>query len=330
MRIQDGQSSAEEATVQLECDRQVYGVESLYFRGKERTVHLLHTRAQQDCHSKKNWLGRKRLHYIETITDVEKQACNTIQGLFDMLATKFQPQFSETIKSLQFRKLCRSKDESAEEWMGWLWMATADCGYKEVDRQLKVQLIHGLNDKIMLDEIIRELTSRTGNVQPTSNDLLVLAKRVKAQRVQVSVLNDITKTKAFNKVKKETEPKNSWEEKCMLQYTKDSCADTAGEVTHQGNAQCMEKCVQHVARLGTSGKCAGAKETVQFMKIVSINSLYVNRKWSIIMAKLEMQEGNTALEIPYKIDTGSEGNLMPLCIFQKLFANIREEQLKEQ
>ena len=30
-----------------------------------------------------------------------------------------------------------------------------------------------------------------------------------------------------------------------------------------------------------------------------------------------MQVGETALEIPYKIDTGSEGNLMPLYIFLK-------------
>ena len=37
----------------------------------------------------KDWLGRKGLHYIESITEAEKQACNTLQGLFNMLATKF-------------------------------------------------------------------------------------------------------------------------------------------------------------------------------------------------------------------------------------------------
>ena len=35
-----------------------------------------------------------------------------------------------------------------------------------------------------------------------------------------------------------------------------------------------------------------------------------------------------SLEVAYKIDTGSEGNIMPLYIFQKLFANIGEDQLK--
>ena len=64
------------------------------------------------------------------------------------------------------------------------------------------------------------------------------------------------------------------------------------------------------------------------IEIVSINSVYINRKQSSIMAKLEMQAGKVALEIPYKIDTGSEGNIIPLYIFQKLFANIGKDQLK--
>ena len=51
--------------------------------------------------------------------------------------------------------------------------------------------------------------------------------------------------------------------------------------------------------------------------IVSINSLYLNRKCPLLIAHLEMQVGETALEIPYKINTGSEGNLMPLYIFKK-------------
>ena len=51
MMTQDRQSSAEAATVQLGCGRQVFRVESLHFRGKECTFHLQHSRAQQDCHS---------------------------------------------------------------------------------------------------------------------------------------------------------------------------------------------------------------------------------------------------------------------------------------
>ena len=81
----------------------------------------------------KNWLGRKGLHYIESLTEGEKQACGTLQGLFDTLATKFRPQFNETIKSLQFRKLCRLKGKSAEEWMGRLHVAAVECNYRDID-----------------------------------------------------------------------------------------------------------------------------------------------------------------------------------------------------
>ena len=70
---------------------------------------------------------------------------------------KFKPQYNEKIKSLQFRKLYRYDEEYVEEWMGRLHIAAVQCNYQQVDRQLKEQFIHGLNDKYMLEEIIKEL-----------------------------------------------------------------------------------------------------------------------------------------------------------------------------
>ena len=70
----------------------------------------------------------------------------------------------------------------------------------------------------------------------------------------------------------------------------------------------------------------GPQEEV--IETVSINSVYLNRNQLLITAQLEMQVGKTTLEVPYKIDTGSEGNLMPLYIFKRLFKNMSEEQLK--
>ena len=40
----------------------------------------------------KNWLGRKGLQYLETMTTTEKETCNTLEGLFETLANKFKPQ----------------------------------------------------------------------------------------------------------------------------------------------------------------------------------------------------------------------------------------------
>ena len=60
----------------------------------------------------------------------------------------------------------------------------------------------------------------------------------------------------------------------------------------------------------------------------SINSVYLNDKQLLITTQLETQVSNNVLKIPYKIDTSSEGNLMPLYIFKMLFRNKSVEQLK--
>ena len=66
----------------------------------------------------KSWLGRKGLQYLETLTTAEKETCNTLEGLFEILSNKFKPQYNETIKSLQFRKLYLFDDKNVEELTG--------------------------------------------------------------------------------------------------------------------------------------------------------------------------------------------------------------------
>ena len=132
---------------------------------------------------------------------MEKEMCNTLEGLFETLSNKFKPQYSETIKSPQFRKLYRYDDKNIEEWMGRLHVATVECNYQGVDRQLKEQFIHGLNDKYMLEEIIRKLKATKNDDHITSGGILAWAKRVEAQRAQVGVLNTLTESKQFDKIK---------------------------------------------------------------------------------------------------------------------------------
>ena len=110
------------------------------------------------------------------LTNEETITCNTLDGLFKTLNSKFRPQFNKTIKSLQLRKLCINDRENAEEWMRRLRLTVAECNYQELDRQLKEQFIHGLNEKDMLGEIIKELTASRGNGHITSGNVLAWAK----------------------------------------------------------------------------------------------------------------------------------------------------------
>ena len=53
------------------------------------------------------------------------------------------------------------------------------------------------------------------------------------------------------------------------------------------------------------------------VETVSIDSVHLNKNQSLITAKLETQAGGNTVEIPYKIDTGSEGNIMSIFMFKK-------------
>ena len=154
----------------------------------------------------KNWFGRRGLQFLETLTVEEKTICRPLEGLFETLSNKFKLQYNETIKSLQFQKLCRKDGKNTEEWMGRLWLTAVECNYQELDRQLKEQFIHGLNDKEMLGEKIKELTTTKGNDTITSENMLLWMKRVEAQRAQSAVMNTITETAEFDKIRMSNMP----------------------------------------------------------------------------------------------------------------------------
>ena len=126
----------------------------------------------------KNWLGRKSLQCLEMLTTAEKETCNTLEGLFETLCNKVKPQYNKTIKLLQFGKLYSYKNKNVDEWMDRLCVAAVECNYQEIDRQLKELFIHSLNDKHMLEEIIKELTATSNHDHITSGGVLAWAKRV--------------------------------------------------------------------------------------------------------------------------------------------------------
>ena len=111
-----------------------------------------------------------------------------------------------------------------EEWMGRLQISGLECNYQELDRQLKEQFIHSLNDTEMLGEIIWELTKVKENGTTMREVILEWAKRVKVQRAQAAVMNSLTKTKEFDKIKvarthRRTVPENIQ----MKMSTKQTC-----------------------------------------------------------------------------------------------------------
>ena len=60
----------------------------------------------------------------------------------------------------------------------------------------------------MLEEIIKELMATKSNDHLTSGGLLAWAKRVEMQRAQVVILNTLTESKQFDKIKISKKPKD--------------------------------------------------------------------------------------------------------------------------
>ena len=60
--------------------------------------------------------------------------------------------------------------------MGRIRLAKVEYNYREVDRHLKEQFVHGLNNNDMLTEIIRELTTAEESTDITSVHILGWAK----------------------------------------------------------------------------------------------------------------------------------------------------------
>ena len=71
----------------------------------------------------------------------------------------------------------------------------SDCEYHDYDQRLKEQNIHGLDNEDMIGEILRELTALEDINEITCNQILVWVQKVKVQRVQKEVLDNIREAK---------------------------------------------------------------------------------------------------------------------------------------
>ena len=61
--------------------------------------------------------------------------------------------------------------------------------------------------------------------------------------------------------------------------------------------------------------------------MVNINSVNFNSNHSAIIANLKTSGNKAAIMVPYKVDTGSDGNIIPFDIFTKLFPSTTKDQL---
>ena len=194
----------------------------------------------------------------------------------------------------------------------------------------------------MLDEIIRELTTTNNDEQATSEGMLIWAKWIEVQRAQAVVLNTITEACQFDKVKvaKQTKEDNMRHtsgmtgQQCPCRYCSGihkprQCPAYGKICVGCGKMGHFKKvCQSRIERAMNKLEAEEVQEVSEGeIETVSIDSVHLNKNWSLLTAKLEMQAGRYTIVVPHKVDTGSEGKIIPLFILKKFFKNTTEEQL---
>ena len=243
----------------------------------------------------------------------------------------------KTIKSPQFHKLSTQTKENAEEWMSRLRLAAVEFNYREVDRQLKEQFIHGLNSNDMLAGIISELTKVEDSAYITSEQVLGWAKRVEAQGAQSAIMDSLTKTKEFDKVKKaKGEPIHNGRnvQTCVKAPIKKTCSYCGSSHPPKQSKAYGKMCIDCSKTNHFREVCRSRRNTAvhyieqvpdhcnveeDHIDTVNINSFIFNSKWSAITANLKMSSSQVNIIIPCKVDTGSDDNILPLHLYKIIF-----------
>ena len=132
-------------------------------------------------------------------------------------------------------------------------------------RSFHTKFIHGLNDKTMLVEVIRELTARNNDEQTTSKGVLVWAKRIEVQWVQAAILNDITESCQFDKINMASETKGGQVRQALNATLNRWPYRYCSGYMPLNSAQHMERPVLDGERWATTKRCAEVRETALCM-----------------------------------------------------------------
>ena len=91
---------------------------------------------------------------MQILIDDEQEICKSSADLFSICHAKFKSLHNKTILLLQYCKLCREENESADGWMCCLRNKANECNYTEHYSWLQEQFMIGLNDEMMTVKMI--------------------------------------------------------------------------------------------------------------------------------------------------------------------------------
>ena len=160
--------------------------------------------------------------------------------------------------------------------------------------------------------------------------MLPLAKRIEVQRAQSPIMNSLTEGKEFDKIKnihmdsprRQTQIKMPAKQTCRycgsshhlrqcLTYGK-TCTE-CGKIGHF-RAVCRSRKIRAVNEVEHEAVQESARENR--IDSVSINFIQFNKNCLVLTINLKTSAGQNSIMLPYKVDTGNNGNVIN-CTYTK-------------
>ena len=190
-------------------------------------------------------------------------------------------------------------------------------------------------------QIIEELTKSKAKKDVTSNQVLSMGKVSRGPKNTNSSSEQFKSKQGIwcNLIRKAKKKKNTSRN---YNRAKQACVNTVDPATHLKDAQCVERDIWNVTRIIIIEHCSEAwqravhkveKEQIEEdgkTDMVNIDFINCNAKSPGIIAKLKTSNYQSSADISYKIDTGSNSNILFPRSTRKLssWAKIRNTKLK--
>ena len=306
-----------------------------------------------------NWIGRQCIMTLHSM-GVEVKSPKTV---FDNLEKIFRLESNQTLSRFMFRGLKQKQGQRCDTYMSKLRLAIVECRYPEhvQDELLKDQYIFGLSIKEIQDHLLGEIL-----VEDTPEKCLFESRKIESKIEQRNLLG-LKTSRTYDAIQNHRGRQESCgksQSRGRSNSTIWNCK-YCGKTHNKGNCPAYGKkcqkcgCDNHFKAVCKSGsqnegspkrdhskqrfkkgkgkkfdEVSKANEGAMDDLTEQVQSLFYNDVWfNAINTRMhtnvecETPDGKCS-ENTFKIDTGADGNLMPISMFTKLFSHVSLNALK--
>ena len=302
-----------------------------------------------------NWIGRQCVMTLHSM-GIELDRLKTV---FDSLEKIFHPESNQTLSRFKFRGLKQKSTQSCDSYMSELRLAIVECRYPDIvqDELLKDQFIFGLVVKEIQDHLLGEivaedtsekclLESRKIELKIEQRKLLGIKAAVSYDSIQTNRSRGKFRSQSKGRAKSSSSVRNC--KYCGKSHSRGNCpaygkkCQKCGKENHfkavckSGNSTRDSR--DHSRPRGKKGKMkfhevnesneGSMDDLAEQVQSLFYNDVHFNTINSRMHTSLQCTTPDGwSSDQTFKVDTGADGNLMPISMFSKIFPKVSLDAL---